>query len=305
MLDLFTQLDDHQGKSHVEVEFALGIGVEPTMSAENDLAVKKLQAEVNKIHAETACLHAKLEQRPNAGARIQREKAELDKLKAETTKFNEETKKLQGEKRVWRRENAIAFFTALSMGASIIIAFFTFLGQQSDRDKFNVTKAVIELVDKLRTSSDGSYAILLSAYEEHAVPILLISLNKVGSETFVTGVTEALRLIAEKKPNDVIPMLNNRTRSIFKAVTAGDAPKVEPLLNHIGALGNLRKLGSKKAWFQVGSKNESEITLSELYKELKCSEKEKLNIFKVDPDHRTSICIILEKANPVLGKRDG
>lgn len=303
MLDLFTQLDDHQGKSHVEVEFPLGIGVEPTMSGENDLAVKKLQAEIDKIHVETTCLRADLQQSQNAVASKAREDAELYRVKAETAKFNEETKKLQGDKRVWRRENAIAFLTALSMGVSIIIGgvsiivgFFTFLDQQSDRDKFNVTTEVIKLVDRLRTSNDGSYAILLAAYEEHAVPILLVSLNKVGSETFVTGVIDALKLIAEKKPNAVIPMLNNRTRSIFKAVTDGDASKFEPLLNYIEALGHLRKLGST---------NESEKTLSELYTKLKCSENKKPSGIEVKPEDRTSICTILKKANPLLGKRDG
>ncbi len=147
------------------------------MTDNNDPVTRELQAPLTKIQDELALLRGEISRLGSVQINSSRELAETDNLVAETTRIKAETEKIQLEisklkngnpskllkTAIWFRENAIALLTIFSMASTMVYGVFTFLDQQSDRDKFNVTGHVIELVSQLNSPGAEQSAILFAA----------------------------------------------------------------------------------------------------------------------------------------------
>lgn len=136
----------------------------------------------------------------------------------------------------------------LAVVGTVVYSAVNFVDHQQSKQKFEVTHEVITLVEKLHDKDvavQESAAILLSAWGEQALPLLLrsVSLDRTAGSS---ALRQALELIGREKPRIVLDPLRNQTTKLFLAVMHGDAAAVDPLLKHILLLGELASLGQKE-----------------------------------------------------------
>lgn len=135
----------------------------------------------------------------------------------------------------------IAFITIITGSLTIGTKIYTFLKEKEIAQDVKVGKQMRELVDDLGSKDKNREytAILLSAYEERAIPILLMSLRTGSPES----ITEALRLIKEKvKPKVVIdPLIESTKRAFSQEHRKNDTKYQTSIKNHLYALGELGK----------------------------------------------------------------
>ncbi len=169
------------------------------------------------------------------------------KLDAEIAKIKKETTKLDEEIRAFRRQSTPLWRTLglgrdllgiTVVGATLFYGVCNFVQQQEERNKFTVTKEVIDLVQQLRgdEQGQGNAAILLAAYEERALPVLLNTLTINDS----SGLLRALDLISQKNPQTVISPLRDRAASEIDLVITGNMEAFRAFKNYVKALGTVR-----------------------------------------------------------------
>jgi hypothetical protein len=172
---------------------------------------------------------------------------------------------------------------------TVVYSSIEFLAQHRAKQRFEVTREVIELVEKLHgpdKEERQSAAILLAAWGEHALPILLRSVDAERHPGF-SGLAQALTIIGRERPGSVLDPLRKRARYLFDSVLSGDKDGVDPLLNHIVLLGDLASLGDQNASRQL---------LSSFARDLRCEDEEWPNDSKVPKVDWTAICLHLHSS---------
>ena len=199
-----------------------------TMSSDTDLRAKKLQAEIRNLEKECQKLDEEI-------ANLRR--ARRSRLKDVT----------------WWRD----LFGIVSVLVMLFLSGWGFLSELKERGRFQITAEVIRLVEKLRADDPAERehaAILLAAYGEHALPILLNDLQI--AERAESGAAKALVTIArtgQKGSKLVTLALRERARTSFQAVLGRDEERVQALINCLlvlGEIGGLDRKSDTAALFQ-------------------------------------------------------
>ncbi len=162
-----------------------------------------------------------------------------------------------------------------------------FLDQQEERNRFNVTKEVIRLVEKL-DAGDANAATLLAAYGEHAVPVLL---NHVAFARLATTkdkqraaeLRRALRLIMRSDEGAVLKPLRGRAENAYKDLKGNDSDATQPLTNYIYFLSRLDDSG------------ETTELLCDYQDDLACNVLDESAQHTVDVKLRRPVCLTLKK----------
>lgn len=188
------------------------------MAEKEELEKKKLQAEIDEIEL-----------------RIESDQGKIDSERKNALKDN------------IRRWTALVmgFITIISGIVAIWINSSTFLAQKKKEYEFNINREMIILVQQL--SSGKKYerdnaAILLSAFEKDAVPILLNNLDRRDSPE---ATIESLKLISEKEgvTNEVLDPLIKRAEEVFDREYRKSDVEYTSIINYVKAL---EKLGKEK-----------------------------------------------------------
>jgi hypothetical protein len=125
----------------------------------------------------------------------------------------------------------------------------TFLEQRQRRFEFEVSQEMITLANQLGAQDPverANAALLLSSFEEQAVPVLVSSLRRTDHPDLRRHLVESLRLILAKErvrhePGIVLGPLAREARSVFAEERLQPVPSAERMVNLVIAL---RDLGS-------------------------------------------------------------
>jgi len=195
----------------------------------------------------------------------------------------------------WIAENFTGLFAVVSGIVGLFIAVGNYMDQQEQKLKFQVTREVIQLVEKLgddpqddNRGAKKNYALLMASYGKHAVPILLnvMESTSIDDTTLLPGITEALFAISNEVPNAVSIPLMSRSQSYLKDVLTGDENRVDALINTIKTMA---KFGSSR---QAG---ELIIELEQFQTDLGCPDKRDEPYQKVKKVDQKSICNEIQK----------
>lgn len=178
--------------------------------------------------------------------------ADLQRTLVEANKFVMEKKKIEVEIQKLRKSEQSAWksitgwrdlLAILSVILTLGVGVHSFSSKLGERNKLLITKAVIDLTQRLGDQNhQGQAAILLSAYGGHAVPVLLNSLRRQASD----GLLKALELIGTQEPKAVVPPLRKRVNVQLEAALVGSDLAVQLFQNYVkalGAVGELRNPG--------------------------------------------------------------
>jgi len=185
----------------------------------------------------------------------QKKSLEVEKLRAEVDEIRARTK---GPSATVARWSGIAglMLTIIGLGAGGAGLYYgyqdfsTLSENEAERRArqldFEVGREIIELSQNLSDADKTkrtSAAILLSAYEEHSVPILVSNLPDQDAALTAT-IVRSLGLILEKprlidKPEKVAVPLINETRSMFDAELKRASPETRDMGIFVDALGTL------------------------------------------------------------------
>lgn len=205
------------------------------MSTKEEREIRKLDVEIAKIEAETAVEKQKLQ-------------SERDQLELQQSQHELQVHHHKLQEKIAQRGRITTISTFLIALATISTGLWglfrsgsEFFSQRSQAYEFQVNRDMIELVNKLSSDSvlvRESAALLLSGYEENAIPVLLWSLRQGRTPDAVIA---SLRLIGKKKkvePSDVLESLKASTHETLAHIE--DAPteqqNIKPLMNHLTAL---------------------------------------------------------------------
>ena len=209
-------------------------------------------------------------------------RAETKKAEKETEKLGEEIKDLQSKKPysyrnfIWWRD----LVGIVAVVASLVYGVVNFIDQLKEKNRFQVTREVVTLVQQLSQGSEqvqGNTAILLAAYGEHVLPNLLNALTVSDSP----GLLTALSLIAQKDPEAVSQPLIKRAVSDIGGVLQGGEHKIISFKNYIKSLGELGSLGDTKPTIT---------SLKGFQEKLDCEHLKKQGNFTLDILDRRAIC---------------
>lgn len=180
---------------------------------------------------------------------IQKTLLEIDEIK---NKSSENTK--------W--QNIITNYTtpvasilaAVSVGWALFVGASTYLEQRKLAFDIQLTREMIDLSKQLSSNVDierNNAAILISAYEEHAVPILVRNLRVTHPTDFADHLIESLSVIMEKeriklKPEIVLEPLIQQTLTVFAAEHQKTEYSLPMMVNHLTALGSLATNAQKE-----------------------------------------------------------
>ena len=164
--------------------------------------------------------------------------------------------------------------------ASLVYGVVNFIAQQKEKNKFEVTREVVTLVQQLSDGSEqvpGNTAILLATYGEDVLPNLFNALTVSDSP----GLLTALSFIAQKDPKAVSQPLIKRAVSDIGGVLQGEEHKIRSFKNYIKALGEIGSLGDTKPAIT---------TMKGFQEKLDCEQLKKQGNFTLDILDRRAIC---------------
>ena len=176
----------------------------------------------------------------------QKLRLEIDKLAAEVRQI--EAQLLAGKDWVAtlkRKFGVIAVILTVGVGGwGLYTGIWTFLDQRERQYEFNVSKELIELSRQLASDDRierANAAILLSAFEVDAIPILVENLSVTDKEGLHTDIRKSLALIMKKnnvrkKPGRVLQPLARQMEAVFDEQVRQPRPSVNAILNYVQTL---------------------------------------------------------------------
>jgi hypothetical protein len=156
----------------------------------------------------------------------EKEELEKQKLQAEITEINvkveEAKKRLDFERKDASKEHIrswaaiIISFVAIATGAITIgEKAYTFLSQNAQTQKIKINQDMINLVDQLRSPDEAkrdNAAMLLSAYEMEAVPVLLRNLQSSSDpEPLIASLKEIKKKLGDKNKDFQTALIKKAT----------------------------------------------------------------------------------------------
>ena len=169
-----------------------------------------------------------------------KEELEVEKLAAEVSEL----------KSPWHRfttgTGILAAVVALGAGAwGLYSAVSTFLDQRARQYAFDVSAELVDLSKQLASENRierANAALLLSAFEEQALPILVTHLRHTEIDNLPTDIGYALRLVLAKenmKPDTVLGPLVEQTRMVLQEESKRATPSIAVVVNYVTTLGTV------------------------------------------------------------------
>lgn len=195
----------------------------------------------------------------------------LAELQGEIERLQREVAKLQAEgsthKGRWQRfaswiarfaGNITVLLSVISASAAFILGLGQFaddikrfLTQQEEEIIFRVNKELITLVGQLGSKDEvkrANAAIVLAAFEETAVPILLNSLRVETSKKSIEAHAKSLALISTTVDAKRVALpLRKQAEALFQKTIEGEKATIVALENYLFALAALQKIDDKEA----------------------------------------------------------
>lgn len=192
------------------------------MDCLTELRMKKLQAEIDEITF-----------------RIETEKGRIEADQGKI--FRILTK---GTLKAWAKSLPVVV-TVLAGVVAMLIQAGGYLEQWGRKFDFDLNKEMIDLVvndlNSDKQKKRESAEILLSAYEKHAIPVLLWNLERVDDPDATITSLSLIKAKSKVKPADVIDPLIKSAEKIFKIKDATKDKPFQAIDNYILALGTLGK----------------------------------------------------------------
>jgi hypothetical protein len=202
------------------------------------LKIKKLKAEIRALEAAFHYEQAKRGQELAAAATAPLRAQSKEALEA--AKLTEEIKDLKVRYKFRALPTIISIVTILATIITAGITACSYIDQERRRYEFELSETMIKVVKDLGSREPverRAAALLLSAFEANAVPVLILSLATGPANP---DTVEALRLIKNKKrvnaKTDVVEPLLDRAAEEFKA---SPLTRVQVLTNFTNAVGFL------------------------------------------------------------------
>ena len=183
------------------------------------------------------------------------EKEELEKKKIEV-EIEEIIQNLEAKNKnaKWDKVKVVTTlaltFVSIIIGlVTILTSSATFLEQQRKNNDFELNKEMIQLVAKLNHADpyeQESAAILLSYFNEEAIPILLMNLKRTQNPEYTI---QSLKLIDDNeniKEGSVLAALINEAENVFNSTNILDKEQLIKFENYVKALSDLGKLQPQK-----------------------------------------------------------
>lgn len=192
-----------------------------------------------------------------AGAAMSKEELEKEKLRAEIAELEQKTRLAgEGHRRERRKQLSVLGVAVVTITSGLIgagITASTFLDQRQRAYDLTLTKEIIQLSESLAHESETrrtTAALLLSAYEQDAVPLLLMRLESARSEAEVEAIVRSLQQITTKEKVDpladvVMPLRAGLASSLAQVLVPADGagsralddvPAATAVLHHLTAL---------------------------------------------------------------------
>lgn len=189
-------------------------------SNDHDLGQQKLRLEIEKLAAEVKQIEAQLRPKQDRAAKLKQYIGVL-----------------------------VVIVTLFAGGWGLYTGASTFLDQRERQYEFNVSKELIELSRQLASEDrimSANAAILLSAFEVHAVPILVENLSVTDNESFHANIRDSLALIMKKKrivedPDLVLLPVTDEMEFVFEEQARRPGPSLDVILNYVQTLAVLAK----------------------------------------------------------------
>jgi hypothetical protein len=173
-----------------------------------------------------------------------KEDLEIEKLQAEVAELQAKTRAHTSKLSKFRTWLTVVLGVGSLIGGVTTFYFRseTFLIQQKRRYEFEAPQQIIVLAEKLGSENSmvrDNAAILLSAFEEHAVPILVSNLRRTDTPDLSRSLIASLKLIMQKqdiKPDQVLGPLLEETKLVFEEEYRRQNPDTKAITNYILAL---------------------------------------------------------------------
>lgn len=195
------------------------------------------------------------EQQMDAGIANTKSRLEIDKLRAEIVEIQARTIGLSAKVSRWTGVAGliVTFLALVAGGVGLIYGYLDFrtrseieVDRQARQLDFIVGRNIIELSTNLSSSDTtkrANAAILLSAFEEHSVPILIANL-RTHDKALADSIVRSLGLILDKprirdKPDLVVRPLIEEVEALFVDELQKDEPDTLTMIFFVEAFGEL------------------------------------------------------------------
>lgn len=186
----------------------------------------------------------------------EKEELEIKKLHAEIKDLEQREARDSEDRRrqifQFRMGTGIAVVTILGGTVAAYTSCSNFFDQQARRYELDLEGEMVKLIAEIAPDSaqKGEAAmLLLSAYEQDAIPFLLWRLRESPRREDGAVVIEALRRVEQKervKPRHILDPLLESSRQVLETQLRNNPPDAVPILNHLAALGAFAGSGRRK-----------------------------------------------------------